>query len=386
MRQRFREPKIQKRGKYLVIRVLCPDGVRRFIKLGKTEREAHKNFHDYMSQLLSKKSDYPSYRITIRQGIEAYLDTKRKQLGSPNSLLRYRIIIDNFKRFLVVKYPSLIYFDEIQERHISDYVNYRTDEEDAANRTANFERDTLSNLFKFLIEEKNYLTHNPVKRIKSLSEPEPDEFFYTREQTVLILEISKTFSKKINWHPIFATFFYTGMRRNELRFLTWNDIDFKREKIYVRPKQVTPTLFFRPKGKEVREIPLHQELLPILQSLPRKSDRWVFVNSVGHFFSANIFWTQFRKICKAAELPVKALHKTRHSWASQSTEAEVPLDVIQAIGGWKDPQTMDKYKHLTSGYKTRIFKERFSLEQDKVNGVIGTLKAQIKVDNVKNVC
>ncbi|MBF0505106.1 MAG: tyrosine-type recombinase/integrase, partial [Candidatus Omnitrophica bacterium] len=61
----------------------------------------------------------------------------------------------------------------------------------------------------------------------------------------------------------------------------------------------------------------------------------------------------------------------RHSWASQSTENGVPLDVIQAIGGWKDAQTMNRYKHLTESYKTKVFLERFSLQSDedkKVNG------------------
>lgn len=382
MRQRFRESKIQQRGKFWVTRITCPDGVRRFIKLGKTEKEANINYLDYMAQLYSKKSDFPSYRITFQQGFEAYIDIKRKRLGSPNSLSRYTNTIDNFKRFLIAKYPSLTYFDEIQERHISDFVNWRVDDEKVAHRTANFDRDTLSNLFKFLIEEKNCLTHNPVKRVKPLSVPEPEEFFYTREQTGLILETAKAISRRVNWYAIFATFFFTGMRRNELRFLTWADIDFVKERIYIRPKQVTPTLFFNPKTKEIRDIPIHQELLPTLQSLPHKSKKWVFTHLEGHIFSPDTIRKKFQKICKTAGLPVRALHKTRHTWASLSTEAEVPLDVIQAIGGWKDPATMEKYKHLAESYKARVFKERFSLDVNKLNLVTGTLKAQKVIENV----
>lgn len=374
MRQRFRQPKVQKRGRYFVIRITLPNGKRQFLKLGKTQEETKVNFYNYMAQMRSKKSDYPTYRATILQGLETYLATKSKQL-SPNSFVRYRIVADNLKRFLAAKYPSLAYFDEIQERHISDYVNWRVDEEKVTHRTVNFDRNTLSNLFKFLIEEKNCLTHNPVKRIKPLLEPEPDEFFYTKEQVILILEISKLFSRWINWYAIFATFLFTGMRRNELRFLTWNDIDFVRERIYIRPKQVTPTLFFKPKTRELRDIPIHPELLPILQSLPHKSNKWVFVNSTGHFFPIDAIRQKFRKICKTAKLPVKALHKTRHTWASLSTEAEVPLDVIQAIGGWRDPKTMEKYKHLADNYKSRIFNERFSLSA-KSEESTGTLKAQ----------
>lgn len=365
MRQRYREPKIKRQGKYYVIRITNTDGRRGIIRLGTTLEEARVNFRDYMLQLLNKKSDYPSYRISLQQGIETYLEAKRKQLSSPNSYKRYNEIISNFNRVMQLKFPLINYMDQIKEQHISDFIAYRVDKEHIAHRTANCERDTVSNLFKYLIEEKNFLSHNPVKRIRPLAEPEPDEFFYSKEQTLLILETAKKYSKKIRWDVIFATFFYTGMRRNELRFLTWDDIDFTKGKIFIRPKQITPTLFFNPKTKEKREIPVHPELLPLLKSLSHKSQKWVFVNSKGNYFAPDTIRTKLREICKSVKLPVKSQHKTRHSWASQSTEDGVPLDVIQSIGGWRDAQTMNRYKHLTDSYKTKVFLDRFSLKKDK---------------------
>jgi integrase len=152
------------------------------------------------------------------------------------------------------------------------------------------------------------------------------------------------------------------MRRNELRFLTWDDLDLSKGKIYIRPKQVSPDFYFRVKNKEIRDIPIAPELMPILKSLPHKSDRWVFVNSKGNTFSVNPIRTAFRKICRVAGVPVKKQHMTRHTWASQSSQQGVPLDVIQKIGGWRNPKTMDRYKHLADSYMDKIFKDKFSLE------------------------
>jgi len=275
-------------------------------------------------------------------------------------LLRFKEIINNFRGFIATKYPSLTYLDELETRHFAEFMNYRIKEK-MSPITVNFERDTLSNLFNLLIKEKNLTIKNPVKNTSYLSTPAQDGFFYGDEEVMKILEVSRQFSKKINWHAIFAALFYTGMRRNELRYLTWGDLDLDRECIYIRPKQVNTSFVFEPKGKEIRTIPIHPVLLPILKELPKKNERWVFVNSVNKIISQDKIRQEFQKICKAAELPVKKLHKTRHSWASLMTKDGVPLDVIQELGGWADSETMNKYKHLAEDYKARIFKERFKL-------------------------
>jgi integrase len=376
MKKRFREPKIFKKGSYLVVRVTCPDGKRRFIKLGKDRQEANANFYNCMAQQRSNKSDYQSYRVRIGQGVETYLENKKKQLGSYSSFIRYKEMINNFKRFLDTKHPELVYMDLVQEHHISEFINFRVDEEGIAFKTSNCERSTVSNMFTYLINEKNCLTHNPVKRIKPLAERPPDEFYYDKQQTNRILEVAKMHSKKIFWYVVFAMLFFTGMRRNELRFLTWADIDFNRSRIYIRPKQVNSSISFNPKNKDIRDIPIHPELMPALKTLPRKSERWVFVNSLGHFFPQDAIRTEFRKICAEAGVPVKCQHKTRHSWASQSSESEVPLDVIQAIGGWRDSKTMNRYKHLGESHKARMFIERFTLKDNRVEMLNGTLTAQ----------
>lgn len=361
MKRRLRIPRFpsKRRGKYFAIRITNPDGSRPWVKLAETKEEAHINYADYIKQLISKKSIFPSYRFTIKQGIEAYVEIKKNKV-KPISLNRFKGILANFTNFLDKEYPSLVYLDQLQGRHFSEYMAYRANA-GRSHITVNFERDTLFNLFKVLADEKNLSLDNPVKKVKLLTEPAGDDFYYRAEEVLKILEVSKIFSKRINWHAIFTVLFYTGMRRNELRFLTWEDIDLEAGRIFIRPKKINDKFSFEPKDKEIRTIPIHQNLLPILKSLPKKNDRWVFVNSVNNIISQDKIRQEFQKICKVADLPIKKLHKTRHSWASLMTQDGVPLDVIQELGGWNDPDTMNRYKHLSEDYKARIFRERFRL-------------------------
>lgn len=352
----------KRRGKYFVIRITKPDGSRPWLSLGETREEAYLNYADYIKQVKSKKSAFYSYRPSIKQGIEAYLELKKRAVKQ-NSLLRFKGIMDNFKQFLAKEHPDLVYLDELMETHFSEYRDYRA--EKASPVTINFERDTLSNLFNVLIKEKNLPIKNPVKNVGNLQEPMPDDFFYRDNEVMKILETAKTFSKRINWYAIFATLFYTGMRRNELRFLAWDDLDLDKGYIYIRPKRVSDKFTFEPKDKEIRNIPIAYNLLPIFKSLPKKHDKWVFVNSVNKIISADKIRQEFQKICKFAGLPVKKLHKTRHSWASLMTQDGIPLDVIQDLGGWSDPETMNRYKHLSEDYKARIFREKFTLGNKK---------------------
>ena len=356
----------KKRGKLFVIRITLPDGSRPWLTLGETREEAYFRYADYIKQIKSQKSGQPSYRAMIKQGIEAYLEIKKSQFGSPTSYTRYCIIMENFKDFLAVMYPGLAYLDEIKSRHISEYMDYSLKQKGRQPVTVNHERDTISNMFKVLINEKNLPLTNPVDKVGHKDESDPDDFYYKEDEIIKILETAKQFSKRINWHAIFTVFFNTGMRRNELRYLTWDDIDFEGKVIYIRPKQITQNEKFRVKNRQSRLIPMLPEAEAALKSVPKKSNRWVFTNSIGKTFSNDIFRRQFRKICEAAEVPIKKLHQTRHSWTSIAYQKGVPESAIQAAGGWTDAQTMRRYNHSGQNreFVIEAFKKNFSIGKE----------------------
>lgn len=152
-----------------------------------------------------------------------------------------------------------------------------------------------------------------------------------------------------------------------MRYLTWEDINFEDQVIYIRPKQITQNERFRVKNRRSRLIPILLEVEAVLKSLPKRSDRWVFTNSRGNTFSSDTIRQEFRKICKSAGLPIKKLYLTRHSWTSIAYEKGVPEPAIQAAGGWNDPKTMRRYNHSGANreYVNKAFQENFSIDEEK---------------------
>ncbi|MFH0739479.1 MAG: tyrosine-type recombinase/integrase, partial [Candidatus Omnitrophota bacterium] len=56
------------------------------------------------------------------------------------------------------------------------------------------------------------------------------------------------------------------------------------------------------------------------------------------------------------------LHSLRHTWTAHSVMNGVPSDVIQAIGGWKKKDMIERYKHLSSDYISEEFKNKAFLK------------------------
>lgn len=358
IRQRLRyfTPKSIKKqsgGKTWGIRFTDPrDNQRKFYSMGETQEEAKRKLSEFNQMYSSlKNSPTVTYRITVNQGIEAWLETKRTELANKNTPKRYEEIMNNFKEFIKVKYPSLTYLDILGQEHFEEFKEYRRNVKKKSPKTINFELDMLSNLFKCL-KTKKYANSNPVEDVKRLQEPYKEERWFSKKEVEQIFEHSKSEHKKIRWYEIFATFYYTGMRRNELRFLEWKDIDFNKGTLLVRHKEG-----FKPKTDRARQIPIHPELLPILKGLPRNKSNYVFINSRGNILAKDEITQKLKNILRTLGLKDGKLHSWRHTWTAHSVMNKVPSDVIQAIGGWKEKDMIERYKHLEPDYISEQFKK-----------------------------
>jgi len=358
MRQRLRyfTPRSiykQPGGKSWGIRFTDPrDNQRKFYPMGETQEEAKGKLSEFNQMYSSLKSPSTiTYRVTVNQGIEAWLEQKRTELANKDTVKRYEQIMNNFKEFLREKHSSITYLDILGQEHFEEFKEYRRNVKEKEPKTINFELDMLSNLFKCL-KTKRYASSNPAEEVKRLQEPYKEERWYSEEEVKQILEYFKSRHKKIKWYEIFATFYYTGMRRNELRFLEWKDIDWNKETILVRHKEG-----FKPKTDKPRPIPIHPELLPILKGLPRNKTKYVFTNTRGNIISKDKITNKLKETLKILGLKDGKLHSFRHTWTAHSVMKGVPSDVIQAIGGWKEKDMIERYKHLGPDYISEQFKK-----------------------------
>jgi integrase len=254
-------------------------------------------------------------------------------------------VLDHFNRLLGKKK----YVEAITRSAIDDYKNARSSEKvgntdrPVSPSTVNFEISTLRTFFYFLIRERDVKMENPCTRFKMIRSAK--ERLRGRPQTYSQEELDRLFAVcDPNDSAIFKTFLLSGLRRNELIFLTPHDIDFKKKEIKVTAKEE-----FIPKDYEEREIPVPAELVDILKNLPRNS-KWVFPSENGNHLGRNDLLNRLKKLAKQAGVATATLHKFRHTYATRLLESGADIVTVQYLLGHSDIETTRQYlspdKHL----------------------------------------
>lgn len=133
---------------------------------------------------------------------------------------------------------------------------------------------------------------------------------------------------------------YTGLRREEISFLDWADVDFEQKLVRVRAKRG-----WSPKNYEEREVPLLGQLEQILVEW-RKSASTSHVLSVsGDRVEPNYMGRLFRRIVNRS-VGRGSFHTLRHTYASHLVNSGVDLYVVSKLLGHKSTTTTEIYAHL----------------------------------------
>ena len=140
---------------------------------------------------------------------------------------------------------------------------------------------------------------------------------------------------------------HTGLRREEARFLAWDDIDFGAGELCVTNKPPSFTI----KDHEERAIPLNPKLHSYL--LDRKEQRidgepWVCLNERFDQWSLGVsHW--FRELWDAAGIKRDhgTCHRLRHSFATTLLRDGVDLATIRDLLGHSDLSVTSRYLAAT---------------------------------------
>jgi integrase/recombinase XerD len=186
-----------------------------------------------------------------------------------------------------------------------------------------------------------YITENPLKRIKEPKQVKSFPIFICKEELEKIVDKAKHQLLK----DIIITAFFTGMRLGELLSLNWSWIDLNNNLIIIKNSNC-----FITKSKKERIIPIHQKVKEILihrSSIDGKSD-FVFYRYDGVKLNEDFISKQFKKAVRAAKLNDDIhFHSLRHSFASNLVQRGVNLYVIKELLGHEDIKTTQVYSHLT---------------------------------------
>jgi len=176
---------------------------------------------------------------------------------------------------------------------------------------------------------------NPVKNVDFFKENNIRVRYLEKEQIAKLLE---SYGEPLRSIMIVAL--NTGMRKNEIFHLKWQDIDFNREVIYI----------VKTKNGDMRELPMNKAVKTTLMKVLKQSDTpYIFPNKDGKPLS-NIR-KSFSTALQRSGISDFRFHDLRHTFASQLSMSGVDLHIIMELMGHKSLKMTLRYAHLSPGHK-----------------------------------
>ncbi|MFH1771437.1 MAG: tyrosine-type recombinase/integrase [Candidatus Omnitrophota bacterium] len=330
----------KRKGTYFADYRLNGKRVRRV--LGKSRKIADLALKDIEVKIAKKELGFEAQDATLFKLFDEYLIYSGTN-HSPSTQKRYRAIISHFKGFLR-QYPYITKISHIIPKTIEDYKALRK-KAGVKNRTINIEREVINSMFNLAVQW-GYAKDNPVRGVKPLKEEKDVKpRFLNDEEIKALLE---NCGDKL--YPIFYTFLHTGMRKSELEYLEWNDIDFARRKIKIRFKHD-----WHPKTSE-REIPINNGLCDTLKQHKERAKQgtYVFHDGKGQRIEPNRLRKKLMSLTKRCGFPdVTKLHTFRHTFASHLVMKGVDLPTVKKLLGHSDIKTTMIYSHLADEHVDR---------------------------------
>ena len=201
------------------------------------------------------------------------------------------------------------------------------------------------NLLKSMLNkgvEWGIIKTNPIKNCKPLKVPKKIRFFTNEEIEHLYAHADRDMKLLLDLA------LYAGMRRSELYFLRWKDIDLKQQLIHVRPHGE-----FTPKNKKSATVPINSKLLRILKDAypsTENFDESQYVFSKYHrpnwLDPTHSLSKHFSYLAQRAGVKNAGLHDCRHTFASRLVQKGTPILVVKELLRHSDIQSTMIYAHL----------------------------------------
>lgn len=190
----------------------------------------------------------------------------------------------------------------------------------------NIQIRTLKSIFG-KAEAWGYVKDNPLRKVKQITEEKRPPRYITGNEITLFL--SSIIDKDIRL--LAAAYLSTGRRRGELLALTWEDIDFTRNRYLVRQEKVHRVQYF----------PLSESFKAILAEIPKTTGkifkRWSHPDSVSHVIKDALVGANFAHM---------RLHDLRHSFAVAYVEGGGSMRILQDLLGHGQLSTTEIYAHV----------------------------------------
>lgn len=277
--------------------------------------------------------------MTIRLIAQKYFDYAHYMKNySPKTIKGYRHTINYFCTFAKVTEIEQVTAEQVRNM----FYHGRTELGWTSGSFICYHK-ILTVFFRYCVKE-GYMESNPVDGIEvpKLERKLPTKL--TKQDAMKILEVVDNYPYGHNFlryrnYAIFATFLYTGIRKNELLNLKYTDVDIENLSLFVR----------QGKGNKDRILPINYRLAEALQKyveVRKKAYR-----TCPEFFASYTYDKGYTesglkrlviRIVKASGIQF-GVHKLRHTFATLMLEGGCDIFSLSKMMGHSDIKTTTIY-------------------------------------------
>ena len=322
---------------------------KQYVAYGKTELEAMAKLAEKMAAV-TRGEDTVSDSMTVSAWYTQWLEVYKKPKGlTEKSLGMYD---EKFNKYIKPRIGSMKLKD-VKETHLQRILN---EQEGKSFSHCQKVRMVMQEMFK-RARQSRLILFDPAELLELPRSTKGARRSITEEERAAILTVAET-SRSGLW---VLTLLYTGMRPGETAALTWGDVNFKANEIFVhaaRESGKTETIKGPKTSAGVRVIPIHAQLLPKLAAAKGKAKARdpVFKSQQGNRLNENSMrrlWTGFRRdldiymgatvyrnqIIRSVVAEDLTPYCLRHTFCTDLQKAGVPINVAKELMGHSDIQT-----------------------------------------------
>ena len=265
-----------------------------------------------------------------------------------------------FVAWMSENHPAVTRIDGVDKTHAMGFL--KSLEDSVEPKTYNEYKALFAQVWSELKESAG-LKNNPWKSIKSL--PAKGSTIPQRKLTNEELEKLVQFLKN-ECSPEIRRFFllgiYTGLRSNDCALLDWKNVDFKADRIILKPRKTAQygttvrVPIFPELKKEFERTPPDKRVGLILPTIADQFDRrqstvsrWIRDTFEGA--GIKTFGSELRNGRRVKEV---GFHSLRHTFISVCALHGVPISIVQSIVGHSSPRMTEEYAQVNDKDLDRV--------------------------------
>jgi len=218
-------------------------------------------------------------------------------------------------------------------------------------------------------EEWGKLEQSPARGIKMFKEKPAAPRLLEQEEIASLLAQTPD-----HLYALVACIVYAGLRREELFYLRWEDLNLRTKELTVASRREHHT-----KNYESRRIPMNETLVKALRQHKRDhivvGSLYVFANREGKPYR-DLRESLDKAAQKAGIGDSVKLHQLRHAFCSHALMQGIDPRTVQKWMGHKDLKTTLRYAHVSPAHERKAI-QKLTYETERTGSSVASVAGEL---------